>query len=157
MAYWDMRLIRRQVQEKIAVLKKFSDMGMPEKGWIKTIRESLGMTTGEMAGKTGLDQSRISRLEKAEPSGRLTVSSLQKIAKGLGMRFVYGFVGEKTLEQMVRDQAQKIARKRMKRLDNTMALEEQGLSDTDKQAALKDMVDKIMMERPKDFWNDTKI
>lgn len=154
MSYWDKKLVRQQIDEKLAPLKQFADSGIPPAGWIRTIREALGMTTQQMADRTGFDQPRISRLERAEKDGNLRLSSLQKIARGLGMRFVYGFVGEKTLEQLVRDQAQKIALKRLERLDKTMVLELQGLPEEEKQKAIKDLIDKILVEEPKDFWNE---
>ncbi len=136
------------------MLRAFADLGAPEGGWIRAIREALGLTTTQMARKTGFDQSRISRLEKAEKGGNLTLSSLQRIAKGMGMRFVYGFVSEKSLEQIVRDRAQELVLKQMQRLDHTMALELQGLSSAENKKALKDTADKLLIDRPKGFWDD---
>lgn len=156
MGYWEKKLIREQIEKKLAVLRDFDNMGMPESGWIKAIREALGMTTTQMAARTGFDQSRISRLENAEKDGSLKLSSMQKIARGLGMRLVYGFVAEKSLEQIVRDQAKNIAVKRLKRLDDTMSLESQGLSLEEQQQALADMMEKILIEDLKDFWDDEK-
>ena len=69
------------------------------------------------------------------------------------MHFVYAFVPEPTLEAMVRDQAKRIALKRLETLDNTMRLEKQALSDEEKQKALDDMIEKILIDNPKDFWD----
>ena len=113
----------------------------------------LGLSARQLGKKAGFDQSRISRLENAEKNGNLKVSSLQKIAKGLNMRFVYGFVPEESLEQMVRAQAERIALKRLKTLNITMRLEKQGLSSEEQKKALKDMIEKILVEQPKDFWD----
>lgn len=157
MNYWNRKLIREQVDKKLNVLRQFYHLGMPDCGWIKTVREALGMTTRQMADRTGFDQSRISRLENAEPQGNLKLASLQKIARGMGMRFVYGFVPETSLEQMTRDQAERIAKKRLKRLGDTMALEAQGLSPDEKQAALNDRIEKILIEESRDFWDDENI
>lgn len=156
MNYWNKKLIREQLDKKLTILKDLDLSGTSGGSWIRMIREALGMTTKQMAAKTGFDQSRISRLENAEKVGSLKLSSLQKIASGMGMRFVYGFVADRTLEQMVKDQAEKIVRRRLKRLEDTMSLELQGLSDEEKQRALKDMIEKILIEGPKDFWDDGK-
>lgn len=152
MNYWDKKIIREQLDKRLRFLKEFASSGMPQQGWIKTIREALGLSTSQLGKKAGLDQSRISRLENSEKRGNLKLSSLQKIARGLNMKFVYGFVPEDTLEAMVRDQAKSIALKRFETLDNTMRLEKQALSDEDKRNALEDMVEKILMDPPKDFW-----
>ncbi|MFC1510063.1 mobile mystery protein A [Candidatus Omnitrophota bacterium] len=153
MNYWDRKLIRDQVTKKIEKLQDYNDLGMPASGWIHCIREALGLSMDQLAKKVGIDQSRISRLENAEKKGDLKMSSLKKIAHGLGMSFVYGFVPQNTLEQMVRDQARKIAEEKMKHLDHTMALELQHLSVEDREKALDHMIDKILIEEPKDFWD----
>ena len=151
MDHWNKKVTREQLDKKLEVFKNLVGF-IPQPGWIKTIREVLGLSASQLGEKVGIDQSRISRLENAEPMGNLKLSSLQKIAKGLNMYFVYAFVPEATLESMVRDQAKRIALKRLETLDNTMRLEKQALSDEDKKKALEDMIDKIMLEQPKDFW-----
>lgn len=133
-------------------MRNFASSGMPKQGWIKTIREALGLTTTQLGQKAGMDQSRVSRLEKAEKTGDLKLSSLQKIAAGLNMKFVYGFVPEGTLEEMVHAQAKRVALKRLEMLDNTMRLENQALSDEDRKKAMGDMIEKILVDNPKDFW-----
>ncbi len=152
MNYWDKKVIREQLDKRLAFLKDFASSGMPPQGWIKTIREALGLSSFQLGQKAGIDQSRISRLETAEKSGDLKLSSLQKIADALNMKFVYGFVPEETLETMVRSQAKRVAAKRLEILNHTMRMEKQALSEEDKQKALADMVEKILMDQPKDFW-----
>lgn len=152
MDYWSRKVTREQLDKKFEVLQSFVGF-IPQQGWIKTIREVLGLSASQLGKKVGIDQSRVSRLENAERSGNLKLSSLQKIAKGLNMRFVYGFVPETTLEAMVREQARRIALKRLKTLDSTMRLEKQALSEEDKKKALDDMIEKILIDNPKDFWD----
>lgn len=153
MNYWDKKLIREQLDSKIVPLKDFALTGLSNIGWIKTIREALGMTSSQLAKRAGLSQSRISHIEKAETDGNIKLSTMQNIAQGLDMEFVYGFVPKDTLEYMVREQAKKISLERMKRLSHTMSLELQELSAKDKESTLKDMIDKILIDEPKDFWN----
>ncbi len=152
MNYIDLKLVRQQLDNKIDSLRGFAESGTPKQGWIRAIRESLGMSSGYLGQLAKLDQSRISRLENAEMAGDLKVSSMQKIGKALGMRFVYGFIPESTLEDMVRKQAEKIVSKRMARLDRTMRLEKQELSAKEKKNAFDGMVEKLLIEHPKDLW-----
>lgn len=152
MNYWDKKVICEQLDKKLAFLKNFAALGMPPKGWIKAIREALGLSASQLGKKAGIDQSRVSRLENAEKDGNLKLSSLQNIAKALNMKFVYGFVPEDTLEALVRNQAKRIALKRLETLDSTMRLEKQALSKEDQKKALNDMIEKILIDPPKDFW-----
>ena len=152
MTYWDRKLIREQLDGKLVKLIPLSSLNI-EKGWIKMIREALGMSTKQLGKRVGIDQSRISRIENAEIESDLKLSSLKKIADGLNMKFVYGFVPEGSLEDLVREQAKKIALKRMAKVSHTMRLEEQELSEDQKQKVLDDLIQKIMIEEPKDFWD----
>ena len=102
MSYWDRKLKREQLDEKLRGLKE-SPIANIEFGWIKSIRQALGMSTFQLAKRAGLNQSRISRIENAEVNGDLNLSTLKKIAEALNMRFVYAFVPGEGLEEMVRD------------------------------------------------------
>lgn len=111
------------------------------------------MSTKQLGARTGIDQSRISKLEKAELEGNLTLASLKKIAEGLNMRLVYAFVPEEGLEKMVNNQAAKIAKKRISSVSQSMKLEDQELSEKEKSKTLHDLTQRILIESPKDFWD----
>lgn len=153
MNYWDRKLIRKQLDKKLRKLKPLLKMAVPSGGWINAIRESLGMTLEELGERVGLDRSRVYRIEQAEANGDVKLSTLKKMADGLGMKFVYGFVSEKELEEIVRNQAGEIAKKRLSRIDHSMKLELQGVSDEEQKEALNDLIDKILIEDPKNFWD----
>ena len=151
MNYWDKKLIREQLDERLSRIKPFSAFN--ENGWIKILREALGMSSKQLGKRVGIDQSRISRLENAEIGGDLKLSSLKKIAEGLNMRLVYYFVPETSLEQIVYDQARAMAQKRMDKVNQTMRLEDQELSENQKARVLEDLTQQILIEEPKDFWD----
>lgn len=153
MNYWDKKLLREQLDKKLAKFKPVLNTPMPKGGWVKTIREALGMSTYDLANKTDLDQSRISRIESSEANQEIKLSTLKKMADGLGVKFVYGFVPEDNLEAIVRKQALKIAKKRLDRIDHSMKLEQQGVSKEEQEKALSDLIDKIMIEEHKNFWD----
>ena len=154
MSYWDDKLIREQLDSKLSTLKEFAVQGLTSIGWIKTIREALGMTSSNLASRVGVNQSRIIHMEKAESDGYIKISTMKKIADALDMDFVYGFVPRTSLNEMVREQAKKIALQKMERLDHTMRLEMQELSTEEKGKALQDMIDRILIDRPKGFWKE---
>ncbi|MDZ7719741.1 MAG: mobile mystery protein A [Balneolaceae bacterium] len=153
MDYWDNKLIRKQLDKKLSQLKPLLNLPVPKEGWIRTIRKALGMTTYDLANEVGVDQSRISRIEASEAKGEIKLSTLEKVADSLGVKFVYGFVPKQDLEDIVREQAKKIAKKRLDRVDHSMKLELQGLSDKEKEEELNDLIEKILVEEPKNFWD----
>ncbi len=69
------------------------------------------------------------------------------------MRFVYGFIPQSSLEDLVKEQAQKIAQKRMERVNHTIRLKDQELTMQEKAKAFDDLVLKILVEDSKDFWD----
>lgn len=151
MTYRDKKLIREQLDQKLAILREFAGHRLFG-GWIKTIREALGMTSGDLASRVGVNQSRIIHMEKSEGDGNIKISTMVKIANALNMDFVYGFAPRTPLNTMVQEQAEKIALQKMKRLNHTMLLEMQALSEVERNKALQDMIDKILTEEHKDFW-----
>ena len=153
MSYWEQKLIRQQLDQKLINAKGLSIIEKLPFAWIKTIRTALVMTSTQLAKRAGLSQSRIIHMEKAEIDGNLKLSTMKKVAEALDMRFVYGFIPNQSLEQMVNDQALKVALKRMDKLNHTMRLEEQELSGKEKAEALNDLIQKILIEQPKDFWD----
>lgn len=152
MTYWDKKLIREQLDKRLK--NPLVPLLNSENGWIKLLREALGMSTAQLGKRVGIDQSRISRIENAEIEGDLKLSSLKKVAEGLNMKFVYGFIPNESLESIVIQQARKIAHKRMERVNKTMRLEEQELSAEEKAKTFEDLVQKILVENSKDFWDE---
>ncbi|MEX2595459.1 MAG: mobile mystery protein A [Salibacteraceae bacterium] len=152
MNYWDKKLIRKQLDKKLMKLKSLLKLEIPPNGWINAIREGLGMTLEELGNQVGLDKSRIYRIEQAEVNGNVKLSTLKKMADGLGVKFVYGFIPEQDLEKIVHEQARKIAEKRLSRVHHSMKLEHQGVTDKEYEEALNDLTEEIMVEEPKNFW-----
>ena len=152
MNYWDKKLLREQLDNKLSKLKEFSVQGLTSIGWIKIIREALGMTSKDLASRVGVNQSRIIHMEQAEIDGNIKISTMKRIADALEMDFVYALVPRTSLNDMVREQARLLALKKMERLDHTMRLEMQELTSEEKEKALKDMIDRILIDELKNFW-----
>ena len=152
MKYWDKKLLREQLDNKLSKFKEFAVQGPTTLGWIKTIREALGMTSNDLASRVGVNQSRIIHMEQSEAEGNIKISTIRRVADALEMDFAYAFVPRTSLNEMVRQQAKKIALKKIDRLNHTMRLEMQELSMEEKEKALKDMIDRILIDDLKDFW-----
>jgi predicted DNA-binding mobile mystery protein A len=77
----------------------------PGRGWIREIREALGMSTFELAQRVGVTQSRASQYERAEVGGNILLSSLEKVATAMQCRLCYALVPEGPLQELVYRQA----------------------------------------------------
>lgn len=99
----------------------------PRTGWIRAIRDALGMSAEELAHRVGLSKARISQIERAERERSLTLHTLDRVATGLGCRVEYVLVPHDPLDDMVRTQARAKATAALRDVDHTMALEDQQL------------------------------
>jgi len=64
----------------------------PERGWIRTIRDALGINGSQLARKLGVSKQRISALEKAEIGGGASLNSIRQAAEALDCDLVYALV-----------------------------------------------------------------
>jgi predicted DNA-binding mobile mystery protein A len=147
------KLAREQLDERLKKFKTPSEITPPAKGWVRAIRDALGMSGRQLANRIGVNQQRIARIEQDEKLGKVKLETLEKVAQALDCKFVYGFVPNKSLDNTVKNQAIVMAKRLMSRTNQTMRLEMQELSDNDKDKALKDLTADIIYTMPRSLWN----
>src|SRR5450432_871395 len=89
-------------------MKRFGEVRRftpPVRGWIKAVREALGMTTAQLAKRLGIKQPTVVALEQSEAKGSIELATLRRVAEALDCTLVYAFVPKKPLEAIVRDRA----------------------------------------------------
>jgi len=148
------KLVRQQLEAKLRSFKPLRDVMPPRKGWIRAIRDALGMTGEQLAKRIGVSKQRIGRIELDEAKGNVTVQTMRRVAEALDCVFVYGFIPRTSLEQTVRDRAAHVAKKRMERVSQTMKLEQQKLSDSEEQMAFGDATERLVNTTPRTLWKD---
>jgi len=128
-------IIRQQLDKTLAGLKA-ENTQVPVKGWIRAIREALGMTGKQLAHRLKVSQPRIPRLEQDELAGSVTIKTMQQAAEALDCTFVYALVPRTSLEDTLRGQARMVAQDRIERVAHSMLLEAQSLSAEEQQNRL---------------------
>jgi predicted DNA-binding mobile mystery protein A len=124
---FDRSMARRNLDKRLTPLRSSDGLARPHKGWVRAIRDAIGMTAAQLAARMRVSQPRIADLEKAEVEGRLTLNSLERAAGAMGCTLVYALVPRRPLEDLVQDRARQIAAKMITRVDHTMRLEGQGV------------------------------
>jgi predicted DNA-binding mobile mystery protein A len=97
----------------------------PRSGWIKAIRQSLRMSSTDLAKRLGIGVSSVSRLEQSEVDKTIKLETLQKVAEQLGCELVYALVPRQELEKTINERAFSIASKQAVETQKTMSLEDQ--------------------------------
>jgi predicted DNA-binding mobile mystery protein A len=147
------KLAREQLNETMKKFESLKAMSAPRKGWIRAIRDTLGMTGKQLAKRLDVNQQRVARIEQDEVLGKVTLNTMKNTAEAMDCVFVYGVIARDDLEGIVRRQAEVVATKRMSRSNQMMRLEKQELSDEEKYKAMQNLVDEIVETMPKSLWD----
>ncbi|MBR0939039.1 mobile mystery protein A [Bradyrhizobium jicamae] len=144
----------RHLDSRFATLRALSHAQRPPKGWIRAIRDALGMTTAQYAKRLGVSQPRIVELEKSEQGGSVTLNTLQRAAEALGCRLVYVLVPERPLAEVVTKRAAEVAERQSRAIEQTMRLEDQAVEDNQAARALRERAIEDLLKRPARLWDD---
>lgn len=147
------KLIREQLDISLQRLAPLHSVNPPQKGWVRAIRNALGMTARQLAIRLGVAQQAVARIEKDELSGSVTIKTMRRVAEGLDCVFVCGFVPRISLEATLRKQAQKLAATRLAQASQTMTMEDQALSKRENEKVMSEMVDEIIGKPPSNLWD----
>lgn len=144
----------RHLDRRFEAIRSVTESPRPPRGWLRAIRDALGMTTSQLAGRLGVSQPRVVELEQAEVSGAVTLSSLQRAAEALGCRVVYAIVPDRPLAETVRERAERIARRQLQAVEHTMRLEDQAVEgERASEELLRQRIGQLL-RRPARLWDD---
>lgn len=116
---------RRILDKRFKAMPPASTFRVPQDGWIKSIRESLGMSANDLGSRLGITRQSILALEKSESEGKVQIDSLKKAAEAMDCTFMYALIPNSSLEDFVQRQIRKIATENLKKVSHSMKLEDQ--------------------------------
>ncbi|MFT5176307.1 MAG: putative DNA-binding mobile mystery protein A [Gammaproteobacteria bacterium] len=143
---------RKSLDKRLDLLRNSDYFARPPRGWIKAIREALGMTTTQLGKRLGVSQPRIVKIEKSERNGALTLETIERVADALDCQVVYALVPRKPLEAMVEHRAMLLARQRLGVAAHSMALEDQSVGDQDHQDQLQRLAKSLAQKSGSILW-----
>ena len=141
---------RSQLDERFRGLGSAKRYTPPVRGWIKALREALGMSTAQLAKRLGIRQPSLVTLEQSEAKGTIELATLRRVAEALDCTLVYAIVPNKPLETTLRDRARAFARRRRAPVEHSMLLEDQKVTAKDAEARLDEIVRET---NPRLFWD----
>ena len=151
-----MKKARLAAQSRSQLDERFRELGPakryipPIRGWIKALREALGMSTAQLAKRLGIRQPSLVALEQSEAKGTIELATLRRVAEALDCTLVYSLVPNKPLETTLRDRARAFARRRRAPVEHSMLLEDQKVTAKDAEARLDEIVRET---NPRLFWD----
>jgi predicted DNA-binding mobile mystery protein A len=143
---------RQRLDERLLALKPEERFKAPPKGWIRAIRDALGMTGVQFARRLGIRPQSVEALERSEANGSIQLKTLRRAAEALDCTLVYALVPNSSLEGGVRERARSIAKRDLGRVAHTMKLEAQGTGEANLEARIDAYIRDALKER--DLWNE---
>lgn len=156
LSHYDMRnetasKARKRLDERLLILQPVDRFRAPGKGWVRAIRDALGMTGVQFARRLGITPQSVSALESSEASGQIKLSTLRRAAEALDCTLVYALVPNGSLEGAIRQRARSIALRDLGRVAHTMKLEAQETNSAGFEERVEAYIHDVLTER--DLWD----
>jgi len=148
-------LQRDQIDRQLASLRQ-ARPSRPARGWVRAVREALGMNGSQLTRRMKIARSHLSQIEDAEARGAVSIRTLQRAADALGCEFVYAFVprGGKRFEQLVHERARQVAERMVERVAGTMALEDQSVDLEFRKREVDRLTAELVRTMRRDLWDE---
>lgn len=144
----------RQLDEALGPFQSLGLRRSPREGWARAIRKALGMSQRQLAARMGVSTTTAQSAERNEARGKIQIDSLQSLAEGLDCELVYALVPRESIQGMLERRATKLAAGMVNRVSTSMELEDQGVSETERQSQVEELARNLLRDRPKIFWDD---
>jgi predicted DNA-binding mobile mystery protein A len=145
---------RRHLDKRFERLRPLLAERRPHRGWVRAIRDALGMSGAELAARMGVAQSTVADMESSEMNGTIKMDTLRRAADALGCELVYFLVPHTSLQDSVTAQSRRMAAQHLTRVAHHSRLEDQELdrdaASEELEAFAADLVDR------RGLWSDRR-
>lgn len=122
----------KQLDRSLGLYRAAGKIPRPPRGWIRALRQALGVSSGELARRLGTSRQLPLQLEKGEAADSITLRSLRGVADALDCDLVYALVPRAdSMQELIETRARAEAKKRVLDVEHSMALEDQAAGRID--------------------------
>ena len=118
----------------------------PQSGWLRAIRDALGMTAAQLGARLGITPTSVFEMERREEDGTITLKTLEKAAEAIGCKLVYALVPDESLEATIHRRARKLAVRQLAR--------EAELPPEESRARLDRRIAELIHTHPRTLWTE---
>lgn len=149
----DRVLTRRQMDARLTRLRLLGAQPRPHRGWIRAVRDALGMSSTVLAAKLGVSQQAVSEIERSENLDTIKLDTLRRVADALDCDLVYALVPRTSLEESVHRQARRRAEQHLAVVAHHSRLEDQEVSPELTASHIEDLATHFADHRG--LWSET--
>ncbi|MGE0031281.1 MAG: mobile mystery protein A [Hyphomicrobium sp.] len=142
----------QHLDDRLRALRGAIDTAPPPGGWIRAIREALGLTHAQLGKRVGRRPQTVLDLQQREAAQTIQLNSLRELAEALDCELVYAIVPRKPLSTMLDERARAVARETLRRTGYSMELERQGLGVREQERAYEREVDRLLAGSRRKLW-----
>ena len=143
----------RALDVRLAVVRNWP-VPRPHHGWLRAIRDALGLTTKQFSRRLGVSQPRVVALEKGEVDETVTLATLRRAAEAMDCQLIYAMVPNRPLVDMLRERAEAKANEQIDGVNHTMRLENQALTGDDQRRQREILIDQLLRGNLHRLWDE---
>lgn len=144
-------LARRTLDARLRPLRDV-ELRPPPRGWIRAIRDTLGMSAADVGRRMGITRQGVHQIERSEADESIRLETLRRAAEALDSVLVYALVPRVPLDDVVRNRARAVAEATVDRVEHSMALEAQSGGATDRERLVDELAESL--ESSTRLWSD---
>lgn len=150
----DRALARKHLDKKLNPVRDSKALLRPPKGWVKALRDALGMTAEQLARRIGVTKPRVYEIERAELNGSITLDSLERAAQAMDCQLVYALIPRQPLQTTVEQRALREAKRRTRATAHTMTLEDQAVEEPELREQVEALAKELLNQRGSILWGE---
>ena len=143
---------RRALERQLAPHRPLTTQPRPVRGWIRAIRDALGMSGADLARRLDVRQPNIAQYERSETEGAIRLDTLRRVAAAMDCTLVYALVPNGSLDDIVHRRARSVAERELSATDQSMRLEAQTPPDELREDLAEELAEQLIDSRR--LWND---
>lgn len=120
------RAARRALDRRLSHLPPAAAFTPPARGWIRAVRNALGMSAADLAARLQVTAASVSDMERSEHDRRIRLDTLERAAQAMGCELVYALIPRESLTEIVQQQARGRVGQQVHAVSRAMDLEAQG-------------------------------
>lgn len=125
----------------------------PAGGWLRALRQAIGMTAAQLAARLSISQPSVGALERREADESITLDTLRRAADALGCDLVYALVPRTPLTGLRDRQALAFAESQLARVDHSMRLENQTVAVDDTRQLVRESANEYLSSWSRRIWD----
>jgi len=143
----------KQLETKLLAVAA-NEQKFPKTGWLRTIRETLGLTLEQVGKRLGIGKMAVQMTEMSEQNKTIKLETLEKFADALDCQVYYYLVPKKSWSKQLEQSAEQLARKLIASSKLHMALENQTVNDqTITEEQIKLIKQELLMGKLSKLWD----